>query len=157
MLLAMNFLVCSKPDKEATSIVLYTSTTSVRVGPCTFVPFRRRRRSKTNCHLRKSISHYSFWNLNTANSGDSQPCTQTNRSFGLQWSLKVLHVRYVNELWNMIHMSHPQEQWAPQAAVWQHTAIVLCPHANIESVHCTMKVEISSSDQELWTTLTMPM
>ena len=54
---------------------------------------------------------------NTANSGDSQPCTQTNRSFGLQWSLKVLHVRYVNELWNMIHMSHPQEQWAPQAAV----------------------------------------
>lgn len=29
----------------------------------------------------------------------------TNRSFGLQWSLKMLHARYVNELWNMIHVT----------------------------------------------------
>jgi len=41
-------------------------------GPCTFAPFRRRRQSKTNCHSRKSISHYSSWNFRSKTKSGSQ-------------------------------------------------------------------------------------
>jgi len=41
-------------------------------GPCTFAPFRCRRQSKTNCHSRKSISHYSFWNFRSKTKSGSQ-------------------------------------------------------------------------------------
>ena len=42
------------------------------VGPCTFRPFFRCRHSKTNCHSRKLISHYSFWNFRSKTKSGSQ-------------------------------------------------------------------------------------
>ena len=41
-------------------------------GPCTFRPFVRRRHSKTNCHSRKSIFHYSFWNFRSKTKSGSR-------------------------------------------------------------------------------------